>query len=123
MENNEQGNYSRDDSNPQNEKEKHLDTARLNVDSERKTEDLKSDTDPNSYYNKDKDSSNEDKVGNPKGKNNWSEGPAETSGKESSYRSPEDERAFNTKNTEKYITEDNPDSKEASDSKDVKSLD
>lgn len=108
MENNSNRNYGQEDNNPQNENEKHLDTARLNVDSERKTEDFKSDTDPNRYYNKDKASNNE------QGENNLSEGPAETSGKESSYRSPEDERAFNTKETEKYIKEENPDSDEDS---------
>ncbi|WP_293891266.1 hypothetical protein [Flavobacterium sp.] len=109
MENNGNGNYGHDDSNPQNEKEKHIDMARLNVDSERKTEDFKSDTDPYRYYNNDNTSNNEHD------ENNFSEGPAETSGKESAYRSPEDERAFNTKNTEKYITQDNPDNREAQD--------
>ena len=115
MENNSDRNYGQDGSKPQNEKEKHLDNARLNVESERKTEDFKSDTDPYRYYNNDKISNNEHS------ENNLSEGPAETSGKESSYRSPEDERAFNTKHTENYITQENFDSEEASDSNDVKS--
>lgn len=99
-------NYGQEGNNPQNEKEKHLDTARLNVDSERRIENLKDDPDQNRYY----ESKSDDQI----------------SGKESSYRSPEDERAYNPenpKNPEKYITQENPDSKEESESNDLKSQD
>ena len=105
MENNSKRNYSQKSDTPQNELEKHIETARLNVHSERKIENLKDDSDPNRYYNNDKESNAKS-----------------ISGKESSYSSPEDERAYDPKNPpEKYIAEENPDAKEESDSNGVSS--
>lgn len=103
MENNNQRNYGKEGDNPQNEKEKHIETARLNVDSERRMENQKDDPDPNRYYDNDNDDT------------------ASTSGKESSYSSPEDERAYDPGNLEKYITQENPDADEESDSNGVSS--
>lgn len=102
MEDNSKRNYGQESNNPQNEQEKHIETARLNVDSERKMENLKDDTDPNRYYNNGDDTES-------------------TSGNESSYSSPEDERAYDPGNIEKYITHENPDADEESDSNGVSS--
>lgn len=108
MEDNSKQNYSQQSNDSQNEQEKHIETARLNVDSERKMKNLKDDTDPNRYYNNTKEKEKESDA-------------ASTSGKESSYSSPEDERAYDPKNPpEKYIAEENPDAKEESDSNGVK---
>lgn len=104
MEDNSKRNYSPESDNPQNEQEKHIETARLNVDSERKLENLKDDTDSNRYYNE-----------------NSGKDAESTSGEESSYRSPEDERAYDPGNIEKYITQENPDADEESDSNGVSS--
>ena len=106
MENNSNRNYAQEGNNSQNEKEKHIGTARLNVDSERRIENLKDDTDQNRYYD-----------------NNSDDDSAKISGKESSYRSPEDERAYDPENTEKYIAQENPDSKEESDTKGIRNPD
>ncbi len=105
MENNSNQDYGQEGNNSQNEKEKHIGTARLNVDSERRIENLKDDTDQNRYYDNKSDDDDAEKI----------------AGKESSYRSPEDERAFDPENPEKYITRENPDSKEESDTSGVKS--
>lgn len=104
MEDNSKRNYSQQSNNPQNEEEKNLETARLNVDADKGPEKFKNefiDAEPTPYSN------------------NSGEDAGSTSGKESSYRSPEDERAYDPGNIEKYITHENPDAEEESDSNGV----
>jgi hypothetical protein len=107
MEDNSKRNYSQQSDTPQNEQEKQIETARLNVDADKRPEKFQDefiDSDPNRYH-----------------KDNFDAGSASTSGEESSYSSPEDERAYDPKNPpEKYIAEENPDAKEESDSNGVK---
>lgn len=106
MEDNSKRNYSQQSNNPQNEEEKNLETARLNVDADKgpeKFQDEFIDIEPTPYNN------------------NSGEDAESTSGEESSYRSPEDERAYDPGNIEKYITQENPDAEEESDSNGVSS--